>query len=1006
MDPLSALSLAGTIVQIVDFGAKSSYRSNQDNRPTQDEVILLRLTGTASELAKTLLTRLNMVKAQGRWRRWKSFRRAIKSVSSQKDIDNLSQRLTLVKDELHIHILVMLRDKVDTLAIQQSRQFEQLDQSAKSLWQSLQTNKDPGYIDVLPRTINLREESINDLGASVSKGKASTTSPNNPSRLTGPRNRAQERHYKEAERLLELDGEGVKDLILKSFSFPRMDSRRDAVAETHNQTFSWILEDPRKQDQPWDPYGQWLQSGRGIYWFNGKAASGKSTLMKYLISHHEVQRSLAMWSGQRTLLCAHFFFWYTGTLMQKSQAGLIRSLLHQIVTQIFSTSTEPTDIIRCALPEVWERLARMQEKHMQDIAAGKRVGSFLSGFRDSWYPWTLTELKECLGRLIQETSQTFKLCLFVDGLDEFDGDHAEIVTLFKHVASFPHTKLCVSSRPLLIFEQEFEKFPKLRLQGLTRDDIKLYAYDKLCAHRRILQLSRQDPIFLGQLVTEVLEMSSGVFLWVTLAVRSLLQGLSNSDSVLDLQKRLRELPPELDDLYSLMLASIQPKFYIEQASRLFQIVYQAESPISALALSWADDLDTELALKAPVGPVDTREKKERIDAMNTRLKTRCAGLLEIRTSGSQEPVVQYLHLTVREFLEKAEVWSTLLNSTKSTKFDANLSLLRSDILRLKNIKNSPHVQNWTDNQWKIIDLAVAHALMAENSIGDSQTALLDELDHTCHELVEFDDDSNHHERKVHWSAAMHTVQQPCQNCPESFLTFAISNGLALYAKSKLKHRIQEVSKQTIRPLLLYATGCLPTYQKNKMTFVYLPMLAILLRGSLSPNEIYQGSTPWRRALSPILSISNNDMDDVYLEQSWLEACKLFLMHGADPSAFVKRSFRNATDDRGILLNPRVSALELIEQAFAHLQPHLVDEVRTMILQKGNSLKRPRNHKRNYEYDMFYFRICSRSSQTKNFSLVPRHDDKFSYNHKRRKPTTDSGSYHGSRPPGGFRWVER
>ena len=54
-----------------------------------------------------------------------------------------------------------------------------------------------------------------------------------------------------------------------------------------------------------------------------------------------------------------------------------------------------------------------------------------------------------------------------DGLDEFDGDHAEIVTFFQLVSSFSHTKLCVSSRPLLVFDQALGMFPKLRLQDLS-----------------------------------------------------------------------------------------------------------------------------------------------------------------------------------------------------------------------------------------------------------------------------------------------------------------------------------------------------------------------------------------------------------------------------------------------------------------------------------------------------------------------------------------------------------
>ncbi|KAH6684057.1 hypothetical protein B0J14DRAFT_555059 [Halenospora varia] len=999
MDPLSALSIAAAVVQFVDFGIKVVSKGNQiyrsgdgsldenhdleivtndllvlqtkldqtgqrtdlDGRPTEDEVILRRLSTTANELAKKLLTRLNMVKAQGRFRRWKSFRQAIKSVSSQKEIDSLARRLGLVKEELQMQILISQlteseldgRDKVDTLATQQSCKLDLLDQSAKSLLKALQESQNTSYLDAAPQIqtpaciskSNFEDGGLKDKPRLISKTTSSFSSAQ----------KGAHQLHSHLKHNFDKVNEEAEEAVLRSLSFSAMDSRHEAVAEAHKQTFSWIFDIQRGQDQPWDPYRPWLERGSSIYWLNGKAASGKSTLMKYLISHWHVSKSLKVWSGQQQLVCASFFFWSTGTSMQKSQAGLLRSLLFQILTQIRRTKNSSDELFQRVLPGVWEHLMRMEEKAVEmSEARGRPVGNPFSRLRDSWYAWTLSELKGAFVRLMQETSERFRFCLFVDGLDEFDGDHAEIVTLFKHVASFPHTKLCLSSRPLLIFEQEFDAFPKLRLQDLTRNDIKLYAHDKLSAHGRIIQLSLQDPVFLEQLVIEILDMSAGVFLWVTLAVRSLLKGLSNSDSIPDLQRRLRELPPELDDLYSLMLRSIQPKFYVEQASRLFQIVYQAHSPISVLTLSLADNLDTQLALKTPIGPLDAEERENRVKAMSTRLKTRCAELLELRPMSrwNYEQVVQYLHLTVKEFLEKAEVWSTLLDSTKSTDFDASLSLLRSDVLMLKS--SNP---GWNEPQWKIIDSAMYYALKAENSTGEAQTALLNELDRVCHTLVKFDPKSNHHERNIHWSAAMHAIDQSCHNCPESFLTFAISKGLVLYTKTKLGHRAYEVGRQTVRPLLVYAIGCVPVYEKRKMTSVNLPMLAMLLRGGLNPNEAFQGSTPWRRTLSHILSISDSNENEqvLHLEQSWLDACKLLLMHGADPNAYSKRTLTNSLDGSGGVVQPtKLSVLEIIEMAFSHLPHHLVDEVKTALAQKSASASSLRtdkfHHKRKYESD--------------------------------------------------------
>lgn len=147
MDPITAIGIAGSIVQFVDFGLKVVSKGNHIYRSgdgtlsedhdlevlTRDLVLfnarmqcalqpaepvaglsqtdqaLKDLSATSKELAEKLLERLNMVKAQGRFRRWKSFRQALKSVWSKTQIDEMARRLSLVKEQLQLRILVSLR---------------------------------------------------------------------------------------------------------------------------------------------------------------------------------------------------------------------------------------------------------------------------------------------------------------------------------------------------------------------------------------------------------------------------------------------------------------------------------------------------------------------------------------------------------------------------------------------------------------------------------------------------------------------------------------------------------------------------------------------------------------------------------------------------------------------------------------------------------------------------------------------------------------------------------
>ena len=87
------------------------------------------------------------------------------------------------------------------------------------------------------------------------------------------------------------------------------------------------------EGRQWDDFGVWLQFGKGIYWVNGKAGSGKSTLMKYIVSHNKTASLLRTWAGDSKLCTGGFFFWNSGSKQQRCQVGLFRSLLHEILGQ-------------------------------------------------------------------------------------------------------------------------------------------------------------------------------------------------------------------------------------------------------------------------------------------------------------------------------------------------------------------------------------------------------------------------------------------------------------------------------------------------------------------------------------------------------------------------------------------------------------------------------------------------------------------------------------------------
>ena len=106
-----------------------------------------------------------------------------------------------------------------------------------------------------------------------------------------------------------------------------------------------------------------------------------------------------------------------------------------------------------------------------------------------------------------------KLFLFIDGLDEFDGnedsnDRQHMIELPSSLASSRFIKLCVSSRPLLIFEEAIKTIPDPRLQDLTFGDIRRYIVGKLSTDSRAQQIADHDSSQKHDFVKEVCNMFS------------------------------------------------------------------------------------------------------------------------------------------------------------------------------------------------------------------------------------------------------------------------------------------------------------------------------------------------------------------------------------------------------------------------------------------------------------------------------------------------------------------
>jgi hypothetical protein len=73
------------------------------------EEVLQQLCAGCDSVAQELLKVLSRLKLQGKKTKWKSMRQALKTVSSKDEVDAISHRLAIFRDQLNLAFLIALR---------------------------------------------------------------------------------------------------------------------------------------------------------------------------------------------------------------------------------------------------------------------------------------------------------------------------------------------------------------------------------------------------------------------------------------------------------------------------------------------------------------------------------------------------------------------------------------------------------------------------------------------------------------------------------------------------------------------------------------------------------------------------------------------------------------------------------------------------------------------------------------------------------------------------------
>lgn len=899
MDPLTALGLAAAVVQFVGFAShlvsktkdiQESVTGQSEQAATLETVYTqlqdlssrlelssrrdpkLELVEGSTDLVKhvfaindlsricegdcqRLLDIVRKLKVVGdSSRRWQSFRVALKTFWKGNEITDLEQRLHNTQTTLTLHVC--------SLTSYWHHNFDRHLRELRNESQRLNAQQS-GRLDRIARILGELSERV-----AVSR---SSPMPNlfSSSDIAGLEDEmAQLSLFKAAA--------AKEHLILKSLSFNSRPIRYSSIPEAHNRTFEWVFEGHQSRSKGDTATGgllTWLREGDGFFWVSGKPGSGKSTFMKFVADHPSTLASLTRWASHRRIVLASHYFWSAGTPMQKSQKGLLQSLLYDIFRQL-------PDLIESACIERWQKTVEQL----------------------SYEPWLVPELQRVFKRIASH-DVTAKFCFLIDGLDEFEGDHLDFCRSLHDLAQSPHVKFCVSSRAWNVFEDSFGRVgaSKLYIHELTRNDIRSYTERRLLDHPRWKELETEvsDATWL---IEEITERAAGVFLWVFLATGQLRNGLTEYDTFSDMQRRLESIPADLEAFFKQILQSVEP-FYHEKMASTLQVALEARepAPVAVYGFHDAEYENKEYALERPLRALSIEEAATKRKQITRRLNGRCRGLLEVNLLSQR---VEFLHRSVMDFLRTRDMCK-FLSETAPRNFDANLSLLRGYTAYIKSTDFPEFVDRTAFAQFTSSSLisALEEAVIQARELEKTTEAylLLDELDRCIPEM----------HRKG--QARLNVWGNPSNPVAVFFRELIVKNCLVGYLSRTLPSQPnyfidfeKPVLTSVIESLMIHCTS-------SRQFGENVEMLECLLENGCNPNAIYHDitrtkdrtRTPWKD-LTDLLSMPANYYSPVYTSSSFRQTAMkdgrpsmLMLKYGANSNAW-EAGYQTGVDSRQVL----------------------------------------------------------------------------------------------------------
>ncbi|KAK1754472.1 hypothetical protein QBC47DRAFT_218483 [Echria macrotheca] len=797
MDPLSALAVATAATQFLEFGVNvvsgtwERYRgaaSATDNHtdigsvastirdlasnirqpshaplssnPTinyQQQRQLDKIIKKCQDVADELLALLSELKATGRHKLTESLLITVKAIRKEKKVRQLHQKLVSTQSELALCLVSLVYDNHFEMKLSVDRLWKTTTQEASENLERSKRN-DTQQSNMVSALDHLLEKS-KSLKLHCSDSLAQLTR-----QLEGQLRKSQaiqETVHDMHDTIIRLSEEAQvrrsQLRVLESLMDSTLKIRESSICSSHARTYEWMLTPRDANIYQNVQFLEWLRDETGVFWVAGKPGSGKSTLMKFVPSDSRTRTALEQWADEKRLIIGRHFFWMAGYDLQRSQDGLLRSLLYTVLS-------ECPNLMPTVVPEQW----------------GASVNKPMN--------WTRNELLDSLRRICATPVTDAKFCFFIDALDEYSDNHEELVDIIALLCGTPNIKVCLSSREWPIFDHYFGKnrvsgslpVRQIRLQLYTREDIRQYVTDRVERNQRYqslltIQSSGLVPEQKEALVEEVLERAEGVFLWVSLVCDELLRGFGNLDDIGTLRLRLRNLPTDLELFFQRMIERVEP-IYQAQCAQILQVLIEARNPIPLRQLDFlADDPNFGTRVRpAALLPCDNETRM-------VQLRARCADLIQFgRPIGNTfpqylGPEVTFMHRTVGDFLVTPHI-QTFLATKLPRGFSADAYILNSlaTLVRQCKVRIRPG---------RILDDIVHHARKLEMQSGGADELIDGVLGVLLHVVGLWLDD---HYAYLNPGLVRETdCQETRQTGHTKLLTFVLQAGLQLCAERLL-----------------------------------------------------------------------------------------------------------------------------------------------------------------------------------------------------------------------------